>query len=180
MTLPLDIGEQLIDRSKSSLYLYYIARATHRVMQREIAHKKVELAIKQLKKLSTKDLHKHVDELRQNIIEAIHSEKQILTHQKGEESVHGELSHKIGKLEKKLGRYLETQEARKERVEELENKIKQKFTSKQELLRQLRNDMKRLTKLYNTARKSKNYSKSQLLNISQRIAHFKDRISLLK
>ena len=179
MSLPLDIGEQLIDRGKSSLYLYYVARATHRVMEREISRKKVEIALKQLKKLSTKDLHKHLEALEAHIKEAIHREKQIQGSQKGEDLVHGELKHKITKLESRLGRYLETQEARKERMQELEDKIKTKFSSKKERISELKSDYKRLMKLYQQAKKSK-ASKSKLLRIAKRMEQLKARISTLK
>lgn len=180
MSLPLDLGEQLVDRSKSSLYLYYLARATYRVMQREIAHKKVELAIKQLKKLSTKDLHKHVDELQGHILEAIHSEKQIIAHQKGEEGVHTELTHKITRLEGKLTKYLQSQEARKKRVQEIEEKIKHKFTTKQEKIKQLREDLSGLATLYHKIKKTKKYSPTTLLRVAKRMTELKEKISLLK
>jgi DNA repair exonuclease SbcCD ATPase subunit len=179
MSLPLDLGDQLVDRTKSSLYLYYLARATHRVMQREISRKKVELSIKQLKKLSTKDLHGHIEQLQGHIQEAIHREKQIQAHQEGEESIHGELTHKITRLETKLGRYLQTQEARKKRVEELEEKIRNKFETKREKTQNLREDLKRLLKLYKEAKKHKT-SKQQLLRLAQRMDQVRNKISLLK
>ncbi len=179
MSLPLDTGDQLVDRTKSALYLYYLARATHKVMQREIAHRKVELSIKQLKKLSTKDLHGHIEELEGHIVEAISKEKQIQAHQQGEESVHGELKHKIVKLESKLGRYLDTQDARKKRVDELEQKIKSKFESKKEKITALKQDFNKLMKLYSKARKAK-ASKEQLLGLARRIENVKAKISVLK
>jgi len=179
MSLPLDTGDQLIDRSKSTFFLYYLARATHRLDERDIARKKVELSIKQLKKLSTKDLHGHIEELEGHITEAIHREKQIQANQKGEDSVHGELKHKITKLESKLGKYLETQEARKERIRELEEKIKSKFESKREKIEALRADLNKLLKLYKGAKKAK-VPKQQLLRIAQRIEQVKCRIQVLK
>ncbi len=179
MSLPLDTGDQLIDRTKSAMYLYYLARAMHRVDGRELARKKVELSIKQLKKISTKDLHSHIEELEGHITEAIHREKQIQGHQKGEESVHGELTHKIVKLEKKLGRYLETQEERKTRIQELENKIKSKFESKKERIEIFKKDLQKLLKLYHGAKRAK-ASKEQLLSIARRMEQVKCRIAVLK
>lgn len=179
MSLPLDIGDQLIDRGKSSFYLYYLARATHKVMQREISKRKVELSIKQLKKLSTKTLHKHIDELEGHIAEAVHREKQIQAHQKGEESVHGELKHKITKLEHKLTRYLETQEERKERIQELEEKIKHRFSTKREKIAVLKGDYQKLQKLYRQAKKAR-APKSKLQRIKRRMIQLNSKISLLK
>lgn len=179
MTLPLDTGDQLIDRAKSAMLLYYLARATHRVDERELARKKVDLSIKQLKKISTKDLHSHIEELEGHIVEAITREKAIQGHQKGEESVHAELTHKITKLEGKLGKYLSSQEARKTRIEELENKIKSKFESKKEKTDTLRQDLKKLLKLYHDAKKGK-APKEQLLRIAQRMEQIKCRIAVLR
>lgn len=178
MSLPLDIGDQLIDRSKSSQFLYYIARATHKHAQREIARKKVQLSIKQLKKISTKNLHKHLEELEGHVTEAIHREKQIQAHQTGEESVHHELKHKITNLEHKLGKYLETQEQRKTRIMELEEKIKHKFQTKKEKTKQLREDLNKLIKLYQSAKKAK-VDNQKLITIAKRIEQVKTRISLL-
>ena len=179
MSLPLDVGDELIDRTKSSLYLYYVARATHRMMQRQIMQKKVELSIKQLKKLSTKDLHGHIEQLEGHIVEALQKENQIQAHQKGEESVHHELTHKITKLESKLTKYLDTQEARKNRIQELEDKIKSKFATKREKIVALSADLKKLMKLYHEAKKAKS-AKPKLFKIAQRMEQIKNKISLLK
>ncbi|MEM3154589.1 MAG: hypothetical protein QW165_03440 [Candidatus Woesearchaeota archaeon] len=179
MSLPLDTGDQLIDRGKSTLFLYYLARAMHKVDERELARKKVNLALKQLKKISTKDLHSHIEELEGHISEAITKEKQILGHQKGEEAVHTELAHKITRLEKKLGKYLQSQEARKKRIEELENKIKSKFESKRERIEILRDGLKKLVKLYHEAKKS-NAPKERLLGIARRMENIRCKIDALK
>ncbi len=179
MNLPLDVGDNLIDRTKSSLYLYYVARATHRQLQREIAHKKVELSIKQLKKISTKDLQKNLEELEGHIVEAIQRERQIQAHQKGEEGVHHELKHKITRLDSKLGRYLDTQEARKKRLQEIEEKIKQKFESKRERITALKEDLTRLLKIYKEAKKAK-ADKHKLLMLARRMEQVKNKISMLR
>jgi len=179
MSLPLDVDDQLIDRTKSSMFLYYVARATHRVMKRDVMRKKVALSIKQLKKISTKELRKHVDALEMHITEAIHREKQIQGHQKSEESVHGELKHKITKLESKLGKYLDTQEARKKRMEEIEQKIKEKFATKREKINMLKEDYKKLQKLYNHAKKAK-APKRKLQRMKNRMITLKTKITFLK
>ena len=179
MSLPLEVGDQLIDRTKSSLYLYYLARAMHRVMQRDIMRRKVELSIKQLKKLSTKDLHGHIEQLEGHIVEALQREREIQGHQKSEESVHAELKHKITRLETKLTRYLDTQEARKKRIQELEERIKNKFATKREKIAVLQEDLRRLMKLYHAAKKAQ-ANKQKLLTIARRMEQIKTKISLLK
>lgn len=179
MSLPFDLDDMLVDRTKSGQYLYYLARAMHRSIQRDIAHKKVQLSIQQLKKLSTKDLQKNLEELQGHIVEAMHREKQIQTHQKGEEEVHGELKHKITELEHKLTRYLETQEARKTRVMELEERIKQKFETKREKVTVLKEDLSKLLKLYKATRKTK-ADKTKLLKIAQRMEQIRAKIAIVR
>jgi len=178
MSIPLDLGDELIDKGKSSLMLYYLAKATQKQIQREIAHRKVELSIKQLKKISTKNLHKHIDELQGHVAEAIHREKEIQTRQKSEEEVHHDLKQKIGRLETKLGRYMDTQEQRKQRIQELEDKIKQKFQTKKEKIKLLKEDLMRLQKILQTARKTKG-DRARLNLIEERIRQIKEKISIL-
>ncbi|MBW2969672.1 hypothetical protein KY319_00960 [Candidatus Woesearchaeota archaeon] len=179
MNLPLEIDDLLVDRTKSSLILYYLAKATHKQTQREIAKKKVQLSIKQLKKISTKTLQKNLEELEGHIAEAIQREQQIQTRQKGEEAVHGALKHKITQLETKLGRYLETQEQRKKRIQELEEKIKHKFETKREKIQTLKEDLNKLTKMLQSAKKAK-ANKKRLERIEKRIKQVKNKITLLK
>ena len=180
MSLPFDTGDELLDRQKSGLYLYYIARATRRVKKREIAHRKVEMAINQLKKLSTRDLHKHIDELQMHVKEAVHSEKQILGNQKEEEGVHAALQKKMHVLDKKLSKYLHSQDARKKRIMELEQKVKVQFTSKRDKIKALQEDVKRLSKLYNKAKKSRQHKKADLVKIKNRISALRDQITILR
>lgn len=179
MSLPLEIDDELVDRMKSGLYLYYLAKAMHRQMQREIAHKKVQLSIQQLKKISTKTIQKNLDELQGHVLEALKKENQIQTHQKGEEAVHGELKHKITQLERKLTRYLETQETRKQRIQELEERIKNKFETKREKINALQEDLKKLMKLYGQAKRKK-ADKTRLLRIEKRMDQVKCKIAVLR
>jgi len=113
------------------------------------------------------------------VLEALKRENQIQTHQKGEESVHGELKHKITELERKLTRYLETQEARKQRILELEERIKQKFETKREKINALREDLKKLMKLYAQAKRKK-ADKTRLLRIEKRMDQVKCKIAVLR
>lgn len=179
MSLPLDIGDTLIDKDKSSLYLYYLTRAFHREELRTLHHKKTELAIKRLKKLSTKNIHKHLDELHRTMKEALAREWHIQHRQEHQADVHQDLKHKIGKLEHKLTRYLTSQEARKRRIQALEEKIKHKFDSKQDRLKQLKTDYRKLLALYTAAKKAKT-DKNRLLTLARRLDHIKQRIASLE
>lgn len=175
----LDLPDQRVDRTKSSVFLYYLARAASKLEHRDVAHKKVKLAINQLKQINDKRLSQHVEELEGHIAEAIAHEKRIKAHQQGEEGVHAELTHKITKLEHKLGRYLDTQEERKKRVDELERKIKEKFETKRKTMVDLKKDIERLTKLYKELKKDKKHSTSDLLRVASKIAALKEAIRMM-
>src|SRR5204862_471483 len=107
-------------------------------------------------------------------------EREIQAHQKGEEYVHTELKHKIASLDTKLGKYLTSQELRKKRIAELENKIQHKFTTKQEKIKTLNTDVGRLLKLYKLLKKDNKHTPSQLLRVARRIAQLKEKIRLLR
>ncbi|MBS3147757.1 hypothetical protein J4219_02650 [Candidatus Woesearchaeota archaeon] len=176
----LNLPEERVDRTKSSVFLYYLARASSKLEHRDIAHKKVKLSINQLKQINDKRLSQHVEELEGHIAEALRSEKQIKAHQQGEEGVHIELTHKITKLEHKLGRYLDTQDERKKRVDELERKIKEKFETKRKTVVDSKKDIERLTKLYKEIKKDKKHSTSDLLRVANKIASLKDALKMVQ
>ncbi len=172
-------NDRTIDRVKSGLFLYYLARAHQRLGSRELRHRKTEMAVKQLGKLNTPTLRKHVDALRGHLDEALVREKHIQDHQKSEENVHHTLKHKVTQLESQLGRYLDTQETRKKRIEQLEKKIQQRFQTKKETIAHLRSDIQRMTKLYHTLKKDKKHSSEDLLRVARKIQQLQDRVRLL-
>lgn len=174
----LEVNGKLLDRTKIGIHFYYLVKATHRLQRRDLARRKTELAIKQLKKLSTKELHQHIDELATHMDELIKREKHIKQHQTTEEGVHNTLKTKLHKLDKKLTGYLKTQEQRKKRVQELEEKIKKKFETKQERIKTLKQDYKRLRELYKKAKHDKKPTE-RLTRIKERMDTVKSRIALL-
>ncbi|PIN75471.1 hypothetical protein COV18_02870, partial [Candidatus Woesearchaeota archaeon CG10_big_fil_rev_8_21_14_0_10_37_12] len=163
---------------KSKLFLHYIARAAERVMNREIARRKVELSINQLKKLSTKNLQKQIEDLEGQIDDVVDREKAILGTQSSEEKTHTVLKKKIGNLEGKLGRYLETQEQRKARIKELEEKIKDKFETKKEKIAKLKDDYQNLQKLHQAVKSSK-APKEKLERVQKRMNELRAKIKML-
>ena len=94
--------------------------------------------------------------------------------------MHIELTHKITKLEHKLGRYLDTQDERKKRVDELERKIKEKFETKRKTVVDSKKDIERLTKLYKEIKKDKKHSTSDLLRVANKIASLKDALKMVQ
>ena len=172
-------NDRTIDRVKSGLFLYYLARAHQRLSNREVRHRKTELAVKRLNRIDTPVLRKHIDGLRGHLDEALTREKHIQDHQKSEESVHHTLKHKVTQLESKLGRYLDSQEVRKKRIEQLEKKIQHRFQTKKETIGHLRADIQRMTKLYHQLKKDKKHSSSDLLRVARKIQQLQDRVRLL-
>jgi len=176
----LSLNDQLVDRTKSALYLYYLARASLREEKRNVIRRKVELSVRQMKKLDTDKIIRHVGDLHGHIICALDKENKILAHQKGEELVHHTFTHKISTLDNKLSRYLTTEDARKKRIEHLEHKITKAFMTKREKLAHLKHDINRLTKLYHAAKKTKKYNAAQLLHFAKRIEHLKENTHALR
>lgn len=179
MSLPLDVGDELVDRGKSALFLTYLARSARKQAEREISRKKVQIALQQLRKLSTKNLHKHLDELEINLREAIEREKAIQSTQKSEDSLHYGLKGRIVNLENKLHKYLETQKQRKERIDEIEHRVKSHFQTKKERINDLKKHYSNLQKLLRTAKKDK-HDKRKINTIERRIGAIKARIMVLK
>jgi len=165
-----------VDLDKTRTLLLYLSLAKHKIDQREIAKQKLAAQISALKKISTKSVQKHVAELEKDIEDAIQKERNIISTQKTEDEYHQELIEKIDMLEARLGKYLETKEARKKRILELENKIKRKMASRKEKLADLRDAIRNLEKLYASAKKDKTVSKMRLRSIKTKIRKLKQKL----
>ncbi len=168
-----------IDANKRAVYLFYLARAAHRYNERERLHEQAEVGIKKLRKLDTKHIHEHMDELSEHLDHIAVQEKYIVEQQKEEELIHKDLKSKINVLEDKLGKYLKTQEGRKKRIKELEEKINKKFETKKEKAEQLKKDIRRLTLIYQKAHQSRKYSKEALKQIHERIQELRKKVHLI-
>lgn len=165
-----------VDLDKTRTLLLYLSLAKHKIDQREIAKQKLAAQISALKKISTKSVQKHVADLEKDIAEAIQKERNIISTQKTEDEQHQELVNKIDMLEAKLGKYLETKEARKKRILELEAKIKKKMASRKEKLADLKDSIKSLEKLYSSAKKDKKVSRKRLKSIEAKIKNLKQKL----
>ncbi|MBW3004840.1 hypothetical protein KY310_03330 [Candidatus Woesearchaeota archaeon] len=167
-----------VDLAKTKTLLLYLSLAKHKIDQREFAKQKLAAQISALKRISTKSIKKHVLDLEKDIVEAIETEKKIITTQKTEDEHHKELVNKIDKLESKLGKYLDTKEARKSRILELEDKIKKKMASRREELADLKESINNLEKLYSAAKKDKKISKMRLKSIETKIKKLKQKLKI--
>ena len=167
------------DKYKARLFLSYLGNSKKRIDDKDFSKKKVALQLRALRRMGTESIKEHIDKLEKNIAEAIAKEKNIISVQKDEEFFHADLRQKIHKLERKLGRYLATKEARQKRIEELEEKVHRKTTTKREQLHALREELKRLERLYTSASKTKGISKTKLKSLKKRITAVKEKLSII-
>ncbi|MBW2978946.1 hypothetical protein KY304_02440 [Candidatus Woesearchaeota archaeon] len=164
------------DPIKSRLILHYLGKSTQKCHERENAKKKLAVQLKQLKKISTNTLQKHLDELEKRISETVRIENKILKSQSSEDNFHKELKKKIEELEKKLAKYVETKSARERRIKELEEKISKKQQKKEELVPEIKESLHRMESVYEQALKSKKYKKKDLEKIRKRILLLKEKL----
>jgi chromosome segregation ATPase len=168
------------DPIKSRLILHYLANASKKCQQRAFNRKKLEIKLKQLKKISTGDIQKHLDELEESIADTIKIEKKIVKAHRDEDTFHRELKDKITALEKKLSKYIDVREVRDQRIERIEDKIKQKQKTKKEFIQDAKESVVRLEKLYTAAKKDKKHKKTDLNRIKKRILKLKAKIKVIK
>lgn len=167
-----------VDARKAKTLLLYLSLAKHKIDQREFARKKLDAKISALKNVSTSSIKKHVEDLEKDIAEAIKKEHKIVTSQKVENQFHKELVDKIDKLEGRLEKYLATKEARKKRIQQLEDKIKQKLVSRKEKIREIKDSIKHLEELYKKAKKDKKVSRMRLKSIKSKIEKLKAQLKV--
>ncbi len=168
------------DPIKARIALHYLAKATKKFHDRENSKKKLAAQLKQLKKISTNTLQKHLTELEKRINETVRIENKILKSQSQEDHFHEELKNKINVLEGKLGKYMDTKDAREKRIKELEEKMTDKPQHKQEKILEVQEAIHGLEKTYEEAKKAKIYSKTDMERIKTRINALKSKLKSLK
>lgn len=172
--------EKETDLGKARVLLYYLGKSKRKIEERDFARRKLEIKLSQLKKISTESVKKHVEELEMHIADTIRKEKGILTAQISEESEHKSIAEKIDLLEKKLGRYLDTRDARQKRIKELELKIKSEVSTKREEMGDIAQQIRTLEKIYNEAKKNKKFPKARLSAVQKKIETLKEKLRLQK
>jgi chromosome segregation ATPase len=165
-----------VDLGKVKTLLFYLGMAKHKIDQRAFAREKLATQIAQLKKISTSSIKKRVTELEKDIADALVKEQKVRATQMTEEEHHKELVNKIDRLEKKLGKYLDTKDARKHRITVLEEKIKEKMQSRREEITGIKESIHALETLYTAAKKDKTISKMRLKMIAAKIKKLKEKL----
>jgi len=164
------------DPIKARVLMHYLGRAVQKEQNREIAKKKLDIQLKQLKKISTGTLQTHLQNLENQIKDTIEIERKILRTQTTEETIHDSIQHKIKALEKKLDKYVSTRDARNKRIQELEQKIRGRETAKAEKIREIDESIERLESIYDEARQTKEYPPEELDRIRQKINRMKNKL----
>lgn len=168
------------DPTKVRALLFYLHKATEKVQKRELARKKVQVAIHKLKNISEEKIQKDIDALSDRIAEAMALEDQILAKQQGEAQIHSELLEKIDKLQAKLKRYIETAESREQRMKKLEEKIFKVTQPKKFQIVELKAGLSELESIYKEEKRSGEHRPEELLDIRNKITALKSRIRELE
>jgi len=165
------------DPIKSRILMHYLGRAVQKEKDRDFARKKLDIQLKQLKKISTGTIQTHLEELEHSIKDTIDIEKKILRTQSNEDSLHDNIQNKINILEKKLDRYILTRDARHARIQELEQRIRTKEAAKADQIREIDESIERLEMIYGEAKQTKEYPQEELDRIKRKINKLKDKLS---
>lgn len=165
-----------VDRMKALSYKKYLTKAAARMAQRDFARVKLEEQIVQLRKMSSVDVQKHLDELERRIADAIEREKKLLLHKEEEDSFHRKLRDRMEALEKQIHGYLSSREQRLSRVAELEQKIAERLKDKSQQLILLKDEVARMERLAAEIEGDKKGAK-KLDKLRQRIDDVKKAIS---
>lgn len=176
----LDLGDRLVDPSKSTTFLHYLAQATWRVKQRELSKEKIKISLRRLKKLSTKELHAHIEEVEDHIEDALSQAQHIKKRQHEEEHEHKTIHQQLERLHKKIDSYLDAHHDHTQRLKQLEKSVHTQLGTKHDHIEDFKEDLKKLKALYEKAKKSKKYNTQELLTFAKRIAELKDAVEELK
>lgn len=156
--------------------LSYLGKALKHYGERDFARKKLNIELKNLKKVSTKSMKKYVENLQTSIGEAIRKEQHILKHQKKEDIFHGDIKERIAELETRLAKYLTIHEARAAKVRILESAFATEQKSKSDQVKLIKHSLARAEKILKAASKGKKHSKKDLAITKQIIERIKQKV----
>lgn len=158
---------------------HYCAKSTRKLVERDYVRQELENQIKKLQKIGNKDVKNQMVELERKIAAAIALEQKISGHQTDEDVFHRKLRDRIEQLEKRLGTFLDSREARANRVKELEEKIVGRLATRSQKIALVRDDIEKLEKMHGELEKQ-NKSKSRLQQIDEKLHDLKDRLRQLE
>jgi chaperonin cofactor prefoldin len=168
-----------VDHLKAQTMFHYCAKSTRKLVERDYVRQELENQIKKLQKIGNKDVKNQMVELERKIAAAIALEQKISGHQTDEDVFHRKLRDRIEQLEKRLGTFLDSREARANRVKELEEKIVGRLATRSQKIALVRDDIEKLEKMHGELEKQ-NKSKSRLQQIDEKLHDLKDRLRQLE
>lgn len=118
-----------VSDEKVQLFFRHLCSAYKKIEDSELARQDIKEHIQGIKDLSgshtkASDIHKALKELESKIEVALQKQGKVIKHVYEEESFTQDLLSKISGLERQIGKYLEDQKKRAQRIRELEIKVK--------------------------------------------------------
>ncbi|HSU72685.1 MAG TPA: hypothetical protein VLJ21_02455 [Candidatus Binatia bacterium] len=168
-----------VDHLKAQTLFHFCAKSTRKLIERDYVRKELESQIRKLRKIGNKNVQGQMVELERKIAAAIALEQRIAGHQTDEDVFHRKLRDRIEQLEKRLGSFLESREARANRIHELEGKIMDRLATRSQKIALVREDITKLEKIH-TELEKQSKAKTRLQQIDERLHDLKDRLRKLE
>jgi len=134
----------MLDKEKVHTWRKYLAKAARRMTERDHARERLEEQVAQLRKIDAPGVRKQLEQVQARLVEALEREKRLRKHHDDEQKFHDELKGRAHELESKIQKFLSTREQRLERIAQLEKKIAERLTDRNEHLGMLSKDLERL------------------------------------
>lgn len=175
------IGSKDIDKEKANLVLTHLSKAFKKISEKDFAKERLQQQVNRLKNQSrSKGYRKEIAELEKRLAEVLEKEDEILRHHKSREAATRRVREKINEVEERLTKYIESKRKRDQRVRELEEKIKRRFSVEQRQVDILAEQLGGLEKLYSKISGEKQYSKAQLSKVKKKIESLKKKLAKVK
>jgi|GEM_PF-6962280 len=168
-----------VDHIKAQTLFHYCAKSTRKLIERDYVRKELEAQIQKLRKIGSKNVQNQMVELERKIAAAIALEQKIAGHQSEEDFFHRKLRDRIEQLESRLGNFLESREARANRVKELEQKIQERLATRSQKISVVRDELAKLEAMHEELQKQTK-AKSKLQIIDERLHQLKDKLRQLE
>ena len=168
------------DVPKARMVLYYLGRAGNKLRERELAREKVRVAIRQIRKISTKEMKQDIENLERSIAQALSKEKRILAVQRDEAMAHDTLAGKIDMLQQRLETYLKAAKSREAHVRSIEQRVLAVTRPHMAKLLALKEGLVELERKYRAEKESGDYDEEELARVEQQIRALKARVKMLE
>ncbi|MBW3018829.1 hypothetical protein KY329_01420 [Candidatus Woesearchaeota archaeon] len=170
--MPLEVGNMFVDRHKSAILLSYLAKSTLREKKRELRKEKLEVGLRHLKHLDTAQIQKHLSGLEHHLEEAKDKQDWIESRQKTEDSAHQQFNKRLDRIHEKLSGFLEREQKLQKKVKVFEKR----HSAKHKKAAALKQSLRTLKLVFNKAKDSGKYSKTELNKVQKRIENIEKQL----